>query len=77
MSYVFVKYEDDTYEYFEDVSTSWGEDGSLLLSSNIDRKDYTWLSLGRIIKVEVSESPHPEIDEEDLDDDDVEETDNA
>ncbi len=77
MSYVFVKYEDDTLEYFEDVNTSWGDDGTLMLISTFDSKEYSWIHLGRVMKIDVSEEPHPGIDEDDLDDDDVEETDDA
>lgn len=68
MSYVFVKYDDGELEYFEDVITSWGDDGTLMLVDIEDPKEYSWLHLSRVMKIEVSEYPHPEIDEEDYED---------
>jgi hypothetical protein len=62
MSYVFIRYDDNSYEYFENVTTSWGDDGSLILYNIQDKKEYSWVHVGKVVTISVSESPYPDIE---------------
>jgi len=67
MSYVFVQYDHGEYEYFKHVKLGW-DDASLILTKEEDPREFSWLALNRLVKVEVSEYPRPEIDEKEDDD---------
>lgn len=72
MSFAFIEYADGTIDYQEDVTPSWGSDGSLMLET--DKNNYSWVNLGFIKSLKITDDP---IEIVEIEYDDAEEEDDA
>ena len=61
MSYVFIEYNNESIDYHEEVSPSWGQDGTLMLQKDDD--NYSWINLAYVVNLRVTSEPMEVIDE--------------
>ena len=71
MSYVLAEFSDGSYEYYENVSVSWGDLGITL---DVSKREYFYINPAYLVRLSVADTPFYDVqlaieEEDDTDED--------